>query len=290
MITSIVDWWIGCRGRDPILPRSEGADAGLASAVVVTGATGGIGVEIARIFATRGDVVVLVARDIARLEDVAGRLSADTGGDIRVLSLDLCASDASTALRDWLGENDLFCDILVNSAGIGLSGRFVQHAPHALSELALLNVEALTQLSRAVLPDMIRRRRGGVLNVASLGGYTPGPYQAAYYASKAYVISLTEAIAWELRGFGVRVTCISPGPVETGFHAAMGSESALYRRVIPALTPTAVARIAVNSFWLGRTAVVPGWFSRVLALALHFTPRKILAFILGIMLRPRGDG
>ncbi len=119
--------------------------------------------------------------------------------------------------------------MLVNNAGIGLSGRFDDHSHEEIEALLALNVTALTRLMRHVLPQMRARGRGGVLNIASLGGYVPGPHQAVYYASKAYVISLSEAVASELAGTGVRVAVVAPGPVATGFHAAMGAENARYR-------------------------------------------------------------
>ncbi len=135
---------------------------------------------------------------------------------------DVTATDAIATIEAALAAHGAYADVLVNSAGIGLSGPFHAHAPEDVVRLIDLNVRALTQLTRHFLPGMRVRGRGGILNVASLGGYTPGPNQAAYYASKAYVLSLTEAIAAETAGEGVRVCALAPGPVNTAFHARMG--------------------------------------------------------------------
>ena len=148
-------------------------------------------------------------------------------------------------------------------------------------------MQALTALTRRFLPDMVVRGAGGVLNVASLGGLVPGPYQSAYYASKAYVISLTEGIAWEVRGQGVRVAVVAPGPVETGFHAAMGAEGSLYRYLVPSMMPEAVARSAMRGFRMGRTVIVPGLVASGIAFASWLAPRKLTASVVGVLLRPQ---
>ena len=126
--------------------------------------------------------------------------------------------------------------MLVNNAGTGLAGPFLTDAPDDLSHLNAVNIDGLTRLTRAALPDMIARQRGGILNMASLGAYVPGPNQAAYYASKSYVLSLTEALASEVSGQGVRVAAMAPGPVNTTFHRDMGAEASFYRLLLPSLT------------------------------------------------------
>jgi short-subunit dehydrogenase len=142
---------------------------------------------------------------------------------------------------------------------------------------------------RHVLPDMRARAGGGVLNVASLGGYVPGPHQAAYYASKAYVISLTEAVASEIAGLGVRLTALAPGPVNTGFHEAMGSEFSFYRQLILPLSPEGTANAAYRGYVLGFRLVVPGLFNKFLAIALRILPHRLLLPLIGWLLRPREE-
>jgi hypothetical protein len=136
---------------------------------------------------------------------------------------------------------------------------------------------------------MLARARGGVLNVASLGGLAPGPYQAAYYASKAYVISLSEAVGYETAGSGVRLSVLAPGPVDTGFHAAMGAEHSFYRQLIFPLSPEATARAAYHGYVLGWRLIVPGLMNKVLAVALRILPHTALLPLIGWLLRPREE-
>jgi uncharacterized protein len=178
--------------------------------------------------------------------------------------------------------------VLVNSAGMGLAGPFLAQSVEELDRLVELNVRALTALTRHCLAGMRARGRGGVLNLASLGGYTPGPYQAAYYASKAYVMSLSEALAAETAGEGVRVCVLAPGPVATPFHQRMQGESGLYLRLLPVSNPDSVARAGYLAFALGCRVVVPGFAAPILALAMRLTPHRILVPIVGWLLKPRG--
>ncbi len=146
-----------------------------------------------------------------------------------MLPLDVTTPDAVAKIEAALAAHGAYADVLVNNAGMGLAGPFHAHPPDDVLRLIDLNVRALSHLTRHFLPGMRVRGRGGILNVASLGGYAPGPNQAVYYASKAYVLSLTEAIAAETAGEGVRVCALAPGPVNTMFHARMGAENAFYR-------------------------------------------------------------
>lgn len=283
MIRQFVDWWIGARGYG----ISEGDAGSHQPAVIVTGGSAGIGRALAEAFASGGNRVVLIARDSTKLTSIAEQLKAETGADIRTLSLDIAADDAIDRLMVWLDEQGLYCDILVNNAGVGASGGFAEESAEHLRTLVELNVAALTDLCRHAIPEMKARRRGGVLNVASMGGLTPGPYQAAYYASKAYVISLSEALAWELRGTGVRVTCLAPGPVETEFHEKMNAESALYRYLVPGASPGRVARAGVRAFWWGQTLIVPGLLNKLMGLAVRVAPLKWSSAVMGLLLKPR---
>jgi len=284
----IVDWWIGAaRARDPL---AVDPDSGLIGAVVVTGGSDGIGREIARRFAAAGHHVVLVARDPTRLKSAVQTLR--TGNEkaaITALPLDITAANAPADMTRELEAMGLECEILVNSAGLGASGATVLLPAEELERLVALNVNAAAQLMRHVLPRMLEARRGGVIQIASFGGLLPGPYQAGYYASKAFIISFTEALAWECRGNGVRIAVVAPGPVETRFHARMGAESALYRRVFPAMAPERVATSAVTGFWLGRTLIIPGAFFSLLGLLLRLTPRFAQRAFVGLLLKPRGD-
>lgn len=265
----------------------DGTITGLMPAVVVTGGSAGIGLAIAREFHLRGRIVVLVARDAAKLH--AAELSfagnpQSPSSRVQGIALDVTSLSAPVDLQAALNARGLYADILVNNAGTGLAGPFDGHSEDALSALIGLNVTALTRLTRHFLPGMKLRRSGGIMNVASLGGYVPGPNQAAYYASKAYVCSLTEALAAELAFSGVRITVVAPGPVQTGFHAAMGADQSLYRWLLPALSPEQTARAAVSGYLWGRTVVVPGLVNKLMAVAVAVLPHGLTSPFVKLLL------
>ena len=199
-----IDRWVGAK---PYTPDASGLTT--RPAAVVTGGSSGIGLAIAQEFHRQGETVVLVARDEERL--AAARSSFEPSERIHIISLDITILDAPALLDAALRDLNLSLDVLVNSAGTGLAGLFDTHSSVEIDRLIGLNVSALTRLTRHAFPSMKARGRGGVINIASLGGYIPGPNQAAYYASKAYVCSLTEALASELAGTGadVRPFCSS---------------------------------------------------------------------------------
>jgi short-subunit dehydrogenase len=255
---------------------------------VVTGGSEGIGFALARRFASAGHSLLLVARRPEPLTHAANSIRTETGVEVATLSIDVTAPEAIAAIEAALAKCGGYADVLVNSAGIGLAGRFEEQAPADLVRLTDVNVRALTLLTRHFLSGMRVRGRGGILNLASLGGYTPGPHQAAYYASKAYVLSLSEAVAAETAGEGVRVCALAPGPVATRFHARMGAESAFYRRLWPPSSADAVARAGYLGFVLGWRVTVPGLINPVLALALRIMPHRLVVPIVGWLLQPRG--
>ncbi len=256
---------------------------------IVTGGSEGIGLAIAERFAARGHILVLVARRQPPLEAAAEQLRRLHGVEVTTLSLDVGGAGALDALDAHLANLGAHVEILVNSAGIGHCGDFVGIDPGHLDRLLATNVAAPSRLMRHVLPGMRQRASGGILNVASLGGYAPGPYQAAYYASKAYLISLSEAVAAEVRASGVRVTVVAPGPINTLFHSKMYAESALYRRVFPAMSPESAAGWAVRGFDLGVRLVVPGFLTFVAFAALRIVPHRLLIPVMAALLHPRGS-
>jgi short-subunit dehydrogenase len=187
-----------------------------------------------------------------------------------------------------LSANRAYADVLINSAGMGLAGPFHEQAPEAIMQLGDLNVRALTALTQHFLAGVLVRGRGGILNLASLGSYTPGPNQGVYYASKAYVLSLSESIEAETAGLGVRITALAPGPVNTGFHARMGSEQAFYRYMVSPASPESTARAGYWAFALGLRVYVPGLLNPLLALLMRISPHRILIPIVRALLKPRG--
>jgi short-subunit dehydrogenase len=268
-------------------PQALAAYAALRPMVVVTGGSEGIGYELACRFARDGHPVMLVARRPAPLEAAAARIRAAYGAEAIAVPADVTAPDAIATIDAALAAHGAYADVLVNSAGIGLAGPFHAQPADDLTRLVDLNVRALTQLTRHYLPGMRLRGRGGILNLASLGGFTPGPYQAAYYASKAYVISLSEAIAAETAGEGVRVTALAPGPVNTAWHERAGAETALYRTLVPAASAASVARAGYLGYLFGLRVVVPGLINPFLALALKIIPHRIMVPFIAWLLRPR---
>ena len=256
-------------------------------ATVVTGASEGIGLAIAKRFAAGGDRVVLIGRRAPELRAAADAIKQEFGVDAVALAIDINGRDAAERIEAELRDRGLHADVFVNNAGFGLSGPFSAEPEADIDALVSCNVAALTRLSRHFLPGMLGRQRGGLINIGSLAGFTPGPYQAAYYASKAYVLSLTRAIAYETRGRGVRVMLVAPGPIETAFHARMNAESAFYR-LMPAPAPQAVAAATHLGFRWHRRIVTPGLFATALSLVVRLTPSRLAMPVTAVLLYPWG--
>ena len=274
-------WWRADR-------QALAAYAGLRPMVVVTGGSEGIGYALGRRFAAAGNDVMLVARRPEPLRQAADCIGAEFKVEAIAAPADVTAPDAIAMIEAALAANRAYADVLINSAGVGLAGPFHDHPPEKVMQLIDLNVGALTRLTRHFLTGMLVRGRGGILNLASLGGYAPGPNQGVYYASKAYVLSLSEAIAAETAGLGVRITALAPGPVNTGFHARMGAERAFYRYMVAPASAESTARAGYRAFALGLRVYVPGLLNPLLALLMRITPHRILIPIVRVLLKPRG--
>ena len=243
---------------------------------LVTGASGGIGADLAREFARDGYDLVLVARSGAALEKLAGELTG-LGATASVEAIDLLAPDAVGSLMGRLAARGLAIDVLVNNAGFGDAVPFVKADAGKLTDIATLNMTVLTQLMHAVLPAMKARGSGSVLNVASTAAFQPGPGMAVYCATKAYVLSLSEAVDFELQGSGVRVMAICPGPTLTGFAKAASAENnALFKsRLMPPMSAAQVAQSGYQAFKRGKRVAIIGLINMVLARSAAFTPRFI---------------
>jgi uncharacterized protein len=251
---------------------------------LITGASEGIGAELARIFAANGHRVALVARREEKLRELAAALVAAGAPLPLVIACDLGDPRAGDMIASALRAADVEPDYVVNNAGFGLFGEATELSLSAQLDMIAVNIRALTDLSLR-FSDSLRRHRGGVLNVASVAGFLPGPRMAVYYATKAYVLSFSEALYQELRPSGVRVTALCPGPVPTGFQKRAGfmpgGGSAL------ALDAHSVAMAGYRGLMAGRRLVVPGLGNRILTLALRVVPRGLVVAAVGFVQKRR---
>jgi uncharacterized protein len=277
--------WRRRHWRPSANPKSDDTD--FAPFVVITGGTDGIGLAFAQRFASAGHNVVLVARSVAAVRAVADVLVREHHIVAIGLALDVTAPDAPARIDQTLVDAGGYCDVLINNAGVGLAGPVLAATPEAIEHVLELNIVALTRLTRHFVPLMCARGRGGLLNVSSLAAITPGPHQAVYYASKAYVLSLTEALAHEVAGQGVTVSALVPSAVATQFHARMGATSALYTRILPTPTPETVARLAYRRFRLGQRVIAPGVVATVAMFGARLTPHWMLVPLVGAILKLR---
>jgi len=253
-------------------------------AVIVTGASSGIGREIAKVAAREGGPVVLIARSGDALADAAQDVRR-AGGEPFVLALDLAGPDGAAEVERFLATQGLACSVLVNNAGYGLLGPAATLPRDDQLGIIDLNVRALVDLTLRVLPDMMERRAGGVINLASVAGFLPGPYMAVYYASKAFVRAFSEALWQEVRGTGITVTCVAPGPVATKFFARAGAGRARLFRFLPKVTAEMVAEYAWRGFRHGRRMVVPGVTATLSAFSASHLPRVLTLPILARLQR-----
>jgi uncharacterized protein len=248
------------------------------STVLITGASGGIGYELAKLFARDHHNLVLVARSADKLAQVAAELQPQ-GITIKTVALDLAQSPAPKFLFDQLQREGVAVNILVNNAGFGCFGDFGQMREEEILGQINLNITALTQLTRLFLPQMVARRSGRIMNVASTAGFQPGPLMAVYYATKAYVISFSEAIANELRGTGVTVTCFCPGATNTGFARRAGTEGSRLFKQFGAMSADRVALDGYRAVMEGRTLAISGVHNWAVAQSTRFAPRKMVTAI-----------
>ncbi len=242
---------------------------------LITGASAGLGRDFARLFAGDGHDVILVARRRDRLEELASALSSDDAVTATVIATDLALPGAARQIHDELRARGLTVDFLVNNAGFGGTGSFAAADDGRDSGMIQVNVMALVELTRALLPDMLERKRGRILNIGSTAGFQPGPFMATYYASKAFVNSFTDALAYELAGTGVTATLSCPGATETEFAGHAGNaESLLFR--LGAADSASVAGEAYRAMMAGRGRVVHGFTNKLGAQAVRVGPRAVV--------------
>jgi short-subunit dehydrogenase len=257
---------------------------------IVTGASSGIGRALAERLAVRGYDLALVARREERLQEVAAELEQAHGVACLVIAADLARPDERERVIDRLAPMQARVEVLVNNAGFGTLGLFGDSALDRDLELVDVNCAAVVHLTRRILPWLLARRRGFILNVSSLAAFTPGPLMALYYASKAFVTSFSEALWEECRSHGVSVTALCPGPVRTEFQDVAGFARGT-RGGTPSMPVDTVAEAALAGLFAGRRVVIPGVASRLAALLVRFAPRRwTLRAVRRIQERRRREG
>jgi uncharacterized protein len=244
---------------------------------LITGASSGIGLDLARLMSPDFDLII-TARNQTRLEDIAQELQQKFGNRVHAIAADLARPEAPAELWAEISRRGLHVDALINNAGFGAYGEFKDNKLEDELSMIQVNIAALTHLTKLAIPGMLARKQGRILNVASTAGFQPGPLMAVYYATKAYVISFSEAIANELNGTGITVTCLCPGATATEFAARADMEkSRLFKW--GKMRSEDVARAGYRGMLSGKTLVIPGLKNWVMAESVRFGPRKLVTAI-----------
>ncbi len=246
-------------------------------AAVITGASTGIGRELARLSAREGYDVVLVARSQPELERLASEIRQSTGRTVWVIAKDLSLASAPRELFQAVSDLGARPDVLINNAGFGLLGRFWELDDVEQVNMIQVNIAALTHLTRLFLPGMVERRHGRILNVASTAAFQPGPLMSVYYATKAYVVSFSEAVHNECRGFGVTVTCLCPGPTRTEFQKRAGAATTKLFASGRVMDAAIVARVGMDAMKAGKPLAIPGRMNAAMAFLTRFAPIQFTA-------------
>ena len=249
------------------------------STALITGASSGIGWELTKLFAEDKHDLVLVARNRKKLDEFARDLTAAFGVSVRVIAKDLANPKAPAEIVQELTASGVAVDVLVNNAGFGVYGPFAKTDGAKELEVVQVNVSAPTQLTKLLLPSMLDRRSGRILNVASTAAFVPGPLMAVYYATKAYMLSFSEALADELAGSGVTVTALCPGPTETNFQKSAGLEGTHLFTGPLIMDARAVALAGYRGMRAGKRIVVPGLGNKLLLQSLRVSPRRLITAI-----------
>lgn len=258
------------------------------NAALITGASAGLGMEYARLFAADGHDVVLVARRKSNLDELADEISAAHGIEAHVIAADLSDHVAPQAIFDEVADNGIAIECLVNNAGFGSNGPFVEQDVQRELDMIAVNVTALTHLTRLFLPAMIERGRGRILNIGSAAGFQAGPFMATYYATKAFVNLFSEALAYELEGTGVTVTVSCPGATQTEFSEIAGNNTSRLFKA-GAATSADVARHGYRAMMKGKRMVVHGLKQKLGLQALRVSPRGAVLSIAARMNRDPGS-
>ena len=262
------------RNTDRQTPRKNGTRRQTA---LITGGSGGIGLELAKVLARNGYDLALVARKRDALEAIAGQIEGQTEARVHVFAADLRRRESPEAIFDFLRNESIPIEILVNNAGFGLGGEFAETSLTRELEMIQVNVAALTHLTKLFVPPMLQRKSGRILNVASTASFQPGPLMAVYYATKAYVLSFSEALAEELRNSGVTVTALCPGPTRTGFATVARVTRSRLFTLFGSADAADVAEFGFRAMMDGQRVAIPGIKNKIVAQANRFAPRALSA-------------
>lgn len=244
---------------------------------LVTGASGGIGYEIAKLLAKDSKNLVLVARSHSKLTEVQEELlKINSNIDVKIIVADLSIVESAQLVKKHTDMLNAEIDILVNNAGFGDFGKYWETSYEKETQMINLNITTLAQLTKLYLPDMIKNKSGKILNVASVAGFMPGSYMTVYYATKAFVLSYTEGLAGELKGTGVTVSALCPGPTKTGFEekASLGNSDLF--KAMPNATASSVAKLGYKGMMKGKQIIITGFMNKATVFIIRFIPRCIV--------------
>jgi len=261
---------------------STGGESPPGALALVTGASSGIGAAFARELDSRGYRLALLARRADRLQAISAELSAPA----TLLPFDLSRRETIAAVVERLAEQRLCVDLLVNNAGLGDTGPFAAADPQRVADQIDVNVRSATLLARALLPGMLERGRGAIINVVSMSAFQPVPYLAVYGASKAFMLSFTEALAVEVQGSGVRVQAVCPGLVQTEFQEGAGTDKVMFNKM-PVTTPESVARASLDALSRRTVRVFPALADRVTVALQRLAPRRLVLWVGRQLFKPR---
>ncbi|MGE3279181.1 MAG: SDR family NAD(P)-dependent oxidoreductase [Candidatus Altimarinota bacterium] len=247
---------------------------------LITGATHGIGYELAREFARHGYDLFIISRHLSALQRVARELKREFGVSVDLYASDLSQHDSPQKVFSAVQKKKKKIDVLINNAGFGLFGAFDSTDLEMETNMIHLNVLGLTHLTKLFIGPMRKRRSGMILNVASVAGFMPGPLSAVYFATKAYVLSFSQAIDRELEGTGIQVSALCPGATKTGFESrSEGAQTGLFKNNPSVMSPQEVALVAYRDFMKGKRLIIPGWTNKLQIFLLRFAPRSLVTKI-----------
>lgn len=252
-------------------------------AVLLTGASTGIGYDLAHLFAKDKNNLILVARSEKKLREVATELSQKYNVQIEILPVDLSNPDAPKQIYGFVKGKGIFVETLVNNAGFGSNGKFVDLPINEELGMIQVNISSLIHLTRLFLPEMLQNNTGKIMNVASTAAFQPGPYMSNYYATKAYVLHFTEGLAEELKGTNIKISALCPGPVMTEFQSRANLKDALMIKGPMVLESKKVALVGYKGLLAGKVIIIPGFLNWLLTVSTAFTPRFLVRKIAGMM-------